>query len=63
MPVPFVGPSATLATRKADVQRSVNMHLVGMETPGKAPFFLQGIPGLILRYSFGSRCARRDSCW
>lgn len=45
--VPLVGPSYTLATRKADVQRSVNMHLVGMETPGKAPFIMDSIPGLL----------------
>ncbi len=42
---PFVGPSYNLALRKADVQRSINMHLVGLESPGKAPFVLQSVPG------------------
>ncbi len=43
--IPFVGPSYNLALRKADVQRSINMYLVGMESPGKAPFVLQSVPG------------------
>lgn len=46
MPIPFVGPSYALATRKADVQRAVNLYLVGMETPGKAPFIMDSVPGL-----------------
>ena len=37
-----------LATRKASVQRSVNLYLVGMETPSKAQFILQSVPGLDL---------------
>src|SRR6185369_5272348 len=51
---PFVGPSYSLALRKADVQRSVNMHLVGMETPGKAPFVLQSVPGYTLFADLGA---------
>lgn len=44
--LPFVGPSYRLAIRKASVQRSVNLYLVGMETPSKAPFIMDSIPGL-----------------
>jgi hypothetical protein len=53
MPLPFVGPSAALANRKADVQRTINMHLVAMETPGKAPWMLESTFGLIERWSLG----------
>lgn len=42
----FVGPSYSLATYKASAQRSVNMHLVAMETPTKAQFILDTVPGL-----------------
>jgi len=52
--VPFVGPSYQLSTRKASVQRTVNMFLVGMETPGKAPFILQSFPGLSLFVALGA---------
>lgn len=45
---PFVGPSYNLALRKADIQRSVNMYLVGLESAGKAPFVLQSVPGYAL---------------
>lgn len=51
--LPFVGPSYALANRKASVQRSVNMFLQGMETPSKAPFILQSIPGLTLFATLG----------
>lgn len=45
--VPIVGPSYTLATRKADVQRSVNMYLTQMETGNaKAGFIMDSMPGL-----------------
>lgn len=54
MPLPIVGPSYTLSTRKADIQRSVNMHLVGLETPGKAPFIMDSVPGLNLFASLGA---------
>jgi hypothetical protein len=54
MALPFVGPSAALANRKADIQRTINMHLVAMETPGKAPWLLESTPGLIERWSLGS---------
>lgn len=54
MALPIVGPSYTLATRKADIQRSVNLHLVGMETPGKAPFIMDSVPGLNLFASMGA---------
>jgi hypothetical protein len=52
--IPFVGPSYSLALRKADIQRSINMHLVGLEAPGKAPFVLQSIPGLTLFTDLGA---------
>lgn len=42
----FVGPSYALANRKASIQRSVNMRLVGLEAQGKAPFMLESMPGL-----------------
>ena len=45
---PFVGPSYTLQIGKASSQRTVNMHLSGMETATKAPFILQSVPGLVL---------------
>jgi hypothetical protein len=54
MALPFVGPSYTLATRKADVQRTVNMHLVGIETPSKAPFILDSIEGLTTLAALGA---------
>lgn len=54
MPLPIVGPSYQLSTRKADIQRSVNLHLVGMETPGKAPFIMDSVPGLNLFCVLGS---------
>jgi len=54
---PFVGPSYNLALRKADIQRSVNLHLVGLETPGKAPFVLQSVPGYTL-YATGPSAVR-----
>lgn len=51
----FVGPSYSLTLRKADIQRSVNLHLVGMETPGKAPFVLQSVPGYALFSTLGAQ--------
>ena len=54
MALPFVGPSYTLATRKASVQRTVNMHLVPMETAEKARFILDSVPGLILWATLGA---------
>jgi hypothetical protein len=51
---PFVGPSYTLAIGKASRQRSVNLHLVGLEAPEKAPFILASTPGLIQRWSLGA---------
>ena len=47
--LPFNGPSYQLATRKASLQRAVNMHLVGMEAGAKSAFILQSVPGLVLR--------------
>lgn len=44
--LPFVGPSYQLSNRKASIQRSVNLYLLGMETPSKVPFILQAVPGL-----------------
>lgn len=52
--LPFVGVSYALANRKASVQRAVNLHLVGMETPSKAPFILQSVPGLLLLGELGA---------
>lgn len=43
----FVGPSYTLATRTADVQRSVNMFPAPIESgSGKSQYMLKSIPGL-----------------
>ena len=52
--IPFVGPSYTLANRKASVQRTVNMYLLGLETPSKAPFILQTVPGLSVFAAMGA---------
>jgi len=52
--LPFVGPSYNLAIRKASASRTVNMVLVGMETPSKAPFILQSIPGLNVFAALGA---------
>lgn len=47
--IPFVGPSYLLATRKASMQRSVNLYLAQMEAAAKSPSILQSVPGLVLR--------------
>lgn len=52
--LPFVGPSYALKTYKASAQRSVNLYLVGMETPSKAPFILQATPGLAVFADLGA---------
>lgn len=52
--LPFVGVSYALATRKASVQRTVNMYLVAMETVSKAAFILQSVPGLVLFSALGA---------
>lgn len=44
--LPFVGPSYTLEVGKASQARSVNMHLVAMETPAKAQYIMRKVPGL-----------------
>lgn len=47
MPVAFVGPSYQLASRTADVQRSVNMRPVPIESgSGQSAYMLQSNPGL-----------------
>lgn len=46
--VPFVGPSYSLTNRKAGVSRAVNLYLLGLETPSKAPWILEEFPGLVL---------------
>jgi hypothetical protein len=47
--IPFVGPSYSLDTRKADVQRSVNLFPVANEVAGgKTAAYLQSAPGLDL---------------
>jgi Phage stabilisation protein len=52
--IPFVGPSYSLEAYKASAQRTVNMYLVGMETPNKAPFILRSVPGLTLFVDLGA---------
>ena len=52
--IPFVGPSYSLANRKASVQRSVNLYLTPMETASKAQFILQSVPGLALFATLGA---------
>ncbi len=42
---PFVGPSYSLALRKAAIDRTSGMYLVPMESAGKAQFVLQSQPG------------------
>lgn len=42
----FVGQAYSLRERKAAWQRCVNLYLSGIETPDKAPFILEGVPGL-----------------
>lgn len=55
MAFPFIGPSYALDFRKADVQRSVNLHLSLIESgTGKAPAVLQSIPGLTAFASIGT---------
>lgn len=51
---PFVGPAYQLANRKASAQDTVNLYLVGLETPSKAPFILESVPGLVSFASVGS---------
>jgi hypothetical protein len=46
--IPFVGPSYTLNTRAADVQRTVGMYPAPVESgSGKAAFMLAAVPGLV----------------
>jgi hypothetical protein len=52
--LPFVGPSYNLANRRASVQRAVNLYLVGLETPSKAPWIMQSVPGLTLLSALGA---------
>jgi hypothetical protein len=52
----FVGPSYQLNTRKAAHQRTVNMHLLGLETPDKAPFILESVPGLVTFATIAGVC-------
>ena len=52
--IPFVGPSYQLNTRKADVQRTLNMYVVVKEAPsGKTIIYLKSTPGLTV-FSTGS---------
>lgn len=47
--IPFVGPSYALASRKADVQRSINLMLKQTESGTGKPalnFYLESVPGL-----------------
>lgn len=47
MTIPFVGPSYNINTRKADVQRSINLFAVFNEVPGgKSIAYLDSVPGL-----------------
>lgn len=50
----FVGPSYALATYKASAQRSVNLYLLALETPSKAQFILESVPGLTLFCAMGA---------
>lgn len=50
----FVGPSYALATYKASAQRSVNLYLLALETPSKAQFILEAVPGLTLFCAMGA---------
>jgi len=52
--LPFVGPSYELLNRKASAQRSVNLYLVGMETPSKVSFIMQAVDGLSPFASLGA---------
>lgn len=46
-PIPIVGPSYNLSVRKADVQRTINLFPVLIESQtGKSPAYLKSIPGL-----------------
>jgi hypothetical protein len=54
MSLPFVGPSYTLSDPKQAIDRAINLHLASMETVGKAPFVMDSVPGLILRWSLGA---------
>ncbi len=57
--IPFTGPSYQLETRAADIQRSVNLRPVPVESQtGSAGFMLQSNPGLIL-FSAGAAGAGR----
>lgn len=48
MPIPFVGPSYTLDTRTADVQRVVNLYVAPNESgSAKTGLMLKSIPGLL----------------
>jgi hypothetical protein len=49
----FVGPSYQLGIGKAAFDRSVNLYLLGMETPGKAPFIMDSVPGYALFADLG----------
>ena len=47
MKIPFVGPSYVLKTRKADVQRTINLMPTAIESgTGKAGMYLEPVPGL-----------------
>lgn len=52
--IPFVGPSYSLTTYKASAQRSVNLHLVPLETASKAQFIMEAVPGLSLFVNLGA---------
>ncbi len=52
--LPFVGPSYTLSTRKANAQRAVNLYLSGMETPSKDQFIMERVPGLAVFATLGA---------
>lgn len=54
MKLPFVGPSYTLDARQASAQRSVNLYLVGMETPSKAGVIMRAAPGLVMFSALGA---------
>lgn len=55
MQIPITGPSYELTSRNADVQRSINLYPSLIESgTGKAPAYLQSIPGLVLFADLGA---------
>lgn len=60
--IPFVGPAYSLANYKASAQDSVNLYLIGLETPSKAPFLLERVPGLSSFVDLGAEIRGAIEC-